>query len=67
MKDSMFEAGQKFDDYDSDEEEDKDLFSRIINAPKESLIRWTAGLLAALGAVVGIFVAYKIKFGGHND
>ena len=32
MKDDMFEQ-VKYDDYDSDEEEDRDLFSRIINAP----------------------------------
>ena len=32
MKDDMFEQ-VKYDDYDSDEEEDTDIVSRIINAP----------------------------------
>ncbi len=32
MKDNMFEV-EKLDDYDSDEEDDKDIVSRIINAP----------------------------------
>ena len=32
MKDDMFEQ-VKYDDYDSDEEEDTDIISRIINAP----------------------------------
>ena len=32
MKDDMFEQ-VKFDDYDTDEEEDTDVVSRIINAP----------------------------------
>jgi hypothetical protein len=36
MKDDMFDQ-VKFDDHDSDEEDDKDLFSRVINAPTKYL------------------------------
>ena len=38
MKDDMFEQ-VKYDDYDSDEEEDTDIFSRIINAPTRQVTK----------------------------
>ena len=38
MKDDMFEQ-VKYDDYDSDEEEDTDIFSRIINAPTRQVAK----------------------------
>ena len=42
MKDDMFEQ-VKFDDYDTDEEEDTDVVSRIINAPTRRVTRVVQG------------------------
>lgn len=58
MKDSMFEKDKKFDGYDSDDEDDQDLVSRIINAPSEVLIKWGTGVCAVLVVAIGLVVAY---------
>lgn len=60
MKDAMF-AVEKLDDYDSDEEEDKDIISRIINAPTKVLIKASAGIVLFTGVVIGIYFAWKAK------
>ena len=57
MKDNMFEV-EKLDDYDSDAEDDKDLFSRVINAPAATLKRAALAALLAAGALVALYAAW---------
>ncbi|XP_059096049.1 uncharacterized protein LOC131890667 [Tigriopus californicus] len=58
MKDSMFDQ-DKLDNHDSDDEDDQDLFSRVINAPQRTLIRATAVFTLVTSVILGIFFAWK--------
>ena len=60
MKNNMFEQ-ERFDDHDSDEDDDKDLFSRVINAPTKTLLRATAGFVLAATVLIGMYFAWKNK------
>ncbi len=80
MKDNMFEV-EKLDDYDSDEEDDKDIVSRIINAPTKlafGLVDLICNLLhyflrtllrAAAGAVLiaGVLVGVWLAWGNREE
>ena len=53
----MFEQ-EKFDDHDSDSDDDRDLFSRVINAPTKTLMRATAGFVLAVSVLIGVYLAW---------
>lgn len=58
MKENMFQV-EKLDVYDSDEEDDKDIISRVINAPAKTLIRASAGIVLIAGVLIGVYFAYQ--------
>ena len=67
MKDSMFDDRGAFDRRDSDEEDDADLVSRVINAPAATLRR-AAGAAAAVAAVAAAaWVAWTAGLGERME
>ena len=57
MKENMF-AVDKLEDGDSDEEDDTDLVSRVINAKTETLVRVTSGIVLGLSLAIGLYLAW---------
>lgn len=57
MRENMF-AVDKLEDHDSDEEDDTDLVSRVINAKTETLVRVTSGIVLGLSVAIGIYLAW---------
>ncbi|CAM6053922.1 unnamed protein product [Sphagnum tenellum] len=61
MKDSVFDRKKTLDEHDSDEEEDEDLVSRVINAPLRVLAKALAGSVVVVAVVAGLYQAWSGK------
>lgn len=64
MKDSVFEEG--VDEYDSDEEEDTDLFSRLVNAPAATLLKAAGAAMAATAAAAATSAYFYYRRTAHG-
>ena len=64
MKERMFQEA-KYDDHDSDEDDDTDIISRVINAKTETIIKVTSWTVAGIGVAIGLYLAFINDVHGH--
>jgi hypothetical protein len=62
MKEAMFEdLGRKMVVHDSDDDDDSDLVSRIINAPAATIAKVSAVVVVVVSVAIGVYFAWRLK------